>query len=305
MKLVSLAICSLVILALNVTGQRVLHVPGDYGTIQAAIDAAQNQDTVLVDRGFYPEFIDFKGKNITVKSLHGPAATAIDAQGKFSVVSFRGGEGPEAILEGFTITGGRAPYGGGIFCNHASPTLRFNHIVRNKAVSFSTSGAHGGGIYCWGGRPTIQGNLIQFNTAEPSTSTLEASAWGGGLALWACSATVVSNVISGNEARAGGANGLASGGGLFVTGTSSASVKVTNNTIVNYGTGSAVLYGESGEDGVMLSAFDADHNCLLRSKLQQDSRDADRYVCRQPGGMERLPQEESKHDPLGRRNDLR
>ncbi len=48
--------------------QDTLHVPADYTTIQAAIDAALNGDIVLVAEDTYYENINFKGKAITVAS---------------------------------------------------------------------------------------------------------------------------------------------------------------------------------------------------------------------------------------------
>ena len=45
-----------------------LNVPGTYATIQAAIVAAADGDTVLVAPGTYDERIDFLHKNITVQS---------------------------------------------------------------------------------------------------------------------------------------------------------------------------------------------------------------------------------------------
>ncbi len=45
--------------------QTVIHVPADHPTIQAAIIAAVNGDTVLVAPGTYKENINLNGKAIT------------------------------------------------------------------------------------------------------------------------------------------------------------------------------------------------------------------------------------------------
>lgn len=60
-------------------------VPSDYPTIQAALDASTDGDTVLVAPGIYTgegnRDIDFKGKAITVKSEKDPQTCIIDCQG--------------------------------------------------------------------------------------------------------------------------------------------------------------------------------------------------------------------------------
>ena len=56
----------------------ILKVPIQFPTIQDAINAAVNGDTVLVDDGTYVENIDFIGKAITVTSVNGAEATVID-----------------------------------------------------------------------------------------------------------------------------------------------------------------------------------------------------------------------------------
>ena len=47
----------------NVIKAETINVPDSYSTIQAAINASSDFDTVLVSAGFYQENIDFNGKN--------------------------------------------------------------------------------------------------------------------------------------------------------------------------------------------------------------------------------------------------
>src|SRR6185503_16169834 len=82
------------------SGAATIHVPADQPTIQQAINAAVNGDTVLVSPGTYYEAIDFGGRIITVTSEQGPQGTIIDAGGAGSVVTFKSGETPNAILSG-------------------------------------------------------------------------------------------------------------------------------------------------------------------------------------------------------------
>ena len=114
----------------------VINVPGDFPTIQAGIDAANDDDTVEVSPGTHFENIDFKGKLITVTSTNGPEATAIDGRQQRPVVVFHCGEGNGAVLSGFTIINGQATglpltNGGGIDIVNSSPTISGNVIMHN------------------------------------------------------------------------------------------------------------------------------------------------------------------------------
>ena len=159
-----------------------LPVPGQYATIQAAIDVASDGDTVVVAPGRYVENIDFKGKAITVRSSE-PSdwevveSTIIDGGEGVryvygSCVLFDKGEDGTSILDGITLTrgtGGWADYddrslgkspvhaGGGILCVDSSPTIR-RCIIRDNGVE--DSAPHGGGIALLGDCQAMISNCI-------------------------------------------------------------------------------------------------------------------------------------------------
>jgi parallel beta-helix repeat protein len=214
-------------------------VPEDYPTIQAAIDATRAEG-ISVEAGIYNENIDFKGKAIMVRArsrrVDGVMTSVIiRGVGDGPVVTFNSGEGPESQLIGFTITGGNATTGGGVYCNGTAPTLARNIITGNSAINGAgiacvnasptlinniirdnTASDSGGGIYCDASScPTLTGNLIHSNTAAES---------GGGLyCSTGSSPAVTNNTIAGNSA--------ASGGGLYCEGNSSPTV---TNTILAF-----------------------------------------------------------------------
>jgi parallel beta-helix repeat protein len=170
----------------------IIHIPAEAPTIQAGIGAAHDGDTVLVADGTYTgdgnRDIDFLGKAITLRSENGPEYCVIDGYpGYERIFVFDGGEGHESVLEGFTITGGRGEigeeeWGGGIYCEGSSPTIRGNIITGNTSW-------YGAGICCWtGSQPIIEGNRISGNQMQYS---LETGSFGGGIFIYQCDMVVI------------------------------------------------------------------------------------------------------------------
>jgi hypothetical protein len=209
--------------ATPVSAASVLNVPGSYPTIQAAISASVNGDTVLVAPGTYFENIDFKGKLITVQSAQGPSVTTIDGSNLAPVVNFSTNETAAAVIQGFTLQHGNATgaygyEGAGVHISSASPTVAGNVITAN------TSCADGVGISVAFASPTIRDNTITSNTKQPGCSGQS----GGGIYVrGAASAQIIHNSITNNTTDFGG------GIGLFAAGTPT----LLNNTISNNNAG--------------------------------------------------------------------
>ncbi len=165
----------------------VRRVPLQYSTIQAAIDASSNGDTVLVSDGTYYENIFFRGKKIVVASTFLTTSdtshisqTVIDGGGAIigdsaSVVYFISGEDTNSVLCGFTVRGGKGTSatgymgGGGVYCTSGA------RLVRNIITQNSLSGGQlwGGGVDAENGQTLImEQNIVSGNTLSGT--------WGGG-----------------------------------------------------------------------------------------------------------------------------
>jgi len=128
------------------------------GSIQAAIAAAGDGDVVHVAPGTYVEDLDFLGKAIIVRGA-GADTTVVQGTGTGPVVTFASGEGPASVLDGVTVTGGRAFRGGGVYVAGASPTILRSTIADNRAD------VQGSGLHLEDSFAELRNNLIVKNRA--------------------------------------------------------------------------------------------------------------------------------------------
>ena len=213
-----------------------LHVPGSYSTIQGAIDGAvSGQDQIEVAPGSYNEAINFKGKAVRLYSSGGRGVTTIDATGLvgvYHVVQCVSGEGPDTVLEGFTISGGRNSvsclkvedrYGAGMRNISSSPT------VTNCVFTGNSAFVGGGMANLYYSSPTVTNCTFVGNSAVVS---------GGMNNFFGSSPTVTDCTFTGNWAELGG--------GMFNFGNAGATV--TNCTFSGNWT-------ENGDGGGIVAHF--------------------------------------------------
>jgi hypothetical protein len=178
-------------------------------------------------------------------------------------LTFENGESAEAVLTGFTITGGfgtadtsipeEAGYlfwGAGIYCLNASPTITRNVIVNNNGPLMIEADqplalGYGGAIATVTSNPTITHNVIKNNSAYA----------GAGIIVYLGDAQIRNNLIYDNSACVGGGVVLLYGGHLI------------NNTIVGNDS-SKTIDGQTGFAGNVYAASEPEFGpCLVVNNI--------------------------------------
>lgn len=165
-------------LLVSISATSVTHIvkqdgSGDFSRIQAAIEAANNGDTILVYPGVYVENVYFNGKALTVNSLEAlegdrsyVQSTIIDGNRTNPCVSFIDGN-LEATLRGFTLRNGMGSFmyddqeleawGGGVFMAQSGRVNLTNCDITNNVA------AQGAGVWSCGGPLYLSGVNIFEN----------------------------------------------------------------------------------------------------------------------------------------------
>ncbi len=227
-----------------------INVPGDFNTIQDAIDDSFDGCIIQVATGVYRgtgnRDIDFLGKAITIRSTNPNSwnvvkATIIDCNGSRNDPHcgfyFHTSENHSSVVDGFTITNGYGRYiamdsiyAGGAICSEGSgsPTIR-RCILKDNMNDKTNNDTRGGAIAChYGGDILVEDCNIYDNEAY----------YGGGISIGDDSSATLRNcMIWGNSADRGGgidlfwgyrfdinnctivSNSASTGGGISNTGT--------------------------------------------------------------------------------------
>jgi predicted outer membrane repeat protein len=160
-----------------------VHVPGDYATIQAAVNAAADGDQILIAPGTYTERIAWTGKGLSLIGTNGAGSTIIDARGA-------PGTGPAIDV---VLSSGQAFLAQGL-------TVRGDESRFSEGITFFG----GAGMLLSGGDLTIRECVIEDCSINnwPSFGLR----WGGGVLVYGISTTrVIDSAFRNNEGESGGA----------------------------------------------------------------------------------------------------
>jgi predicted outer membrane repeat protein len=188
---------------------QVVSVPGDYQTIQAAIDTTPKGEfrIVSVAAGTYNGPFALGGHDVLIRGA-GAASTVLQLDGQTlgSVVRFDGGESSSSGLDGVTVRG----------------AISGSPLPSNPAVLV------GGGVIGLNSAAGIRNCVIESNV----------SSFGGGAYLLYCTSVIQNTVFRNNVAQADGGGAQFFGGAITMNGCT-----VTDNLAVLRGGGLHIALG--------------------------------------------------------------
>ncbi|MFC2046622.1 right-handed parallel beta-helix repeat-containing protein, partial [Chloroflexota bacterium] len=251
-----------------------IKVPDHYATIQAAIDAAADGDTILVAAGYYTENLRITqpitlsgGWNISF-TLQSPGASTIDGSGLGRVISITCATSDTVVtVDGFTVQNGNATGLGGAPASASAVKelpLRWagsdspeslDLAARMARLRTSLADVVDKGLYP-GGAAAYQAMLdrveeqiddLENSEAQPhstKSASQQAADCGGGIYGWNTSLHLLNSTIRYNIASL---DGDGRGGGVCVGQAPPSGVLIAGSTF-RENTGSAIM-GATGEGG--------------------------------------------------------
>ena len=256
-------------------------VPGEFASIQAAIDAVGpgTPRIVLVARGTYAGPVTLRGKDVLVRGAD-VLNTFIIGTGAVekSIVTFEPGQPATSGIEGLTLRSGNRgtrfeddkTFGGAVFAHNAAG------VIRNCVVEFSLAD-FGGGVALVDSDIVIEDTRLREN---------DATADGGAIYLRGGSLRLASSFVTENAAPV-------AGGILVAASDPSASLVIAGSTVCGNGALSWNIFGDyttEGESTVCDLAGDIDGDGCV------DSRDITALLSAWGTGGGSTPRADSNRD---------
>jgi subtilisin-like proprotein convertase family protein len=189
-------------------------VPGDYGTIQAAVDDP-TCETINLDKGVFAENVSIS-RTVTIAG-QGAGNTMVDGDALGTVFTIQASG--VVTLTGLTITNGLGVDGGGVYNNGGDAAIIQSTLSGNSAGD--------GGAIANFGRMTIDDSAISDNEASF-----------GGAIFNRGTMTITHSTVRDNSAGSGIGGGIANGGAMILNDNT-----LSNNTS---GSGGGIYNDRSG-----------------------------------------------------------
>ena len=252
-----------------VLNAQIIHVPGDYSTIQEGVDAAETNDTILIANGTYLENPQIN-KALTITSdfiFSGDQAdienTIIDGNQLGSVFTAEGIQNDTLRFVGLTVSNGNGTlcdpqgfgyevlHGGGFYIKDVNLLVLDNMIIRENQILTEHNSA--GGMFCQNSSLWIRNSKVKDNLVRGESFFGE----GAGLYIYESEARITDCEIDGNS----GLVNYGEGGGIYAK---NSALEIFNSSITN---------NESVDGGAMHFA-DSDveiHGCTIDNNLARST----------------------------------
>jgi hypothetical protein len=213
-----------------------------YASVRDALSACAPNDELWVSAGTYTGNLTIPPGVRLYGGFRGDETARYARSWKSNVSILDGGRNgsvvvvpagaADVIIDGFTITNGKAAAGGGVNSAGDRTSLSHNLITGNAAEGEVL--AEGGGVYLSGAYASVQDSTVSGNTVT-TTSALGSQAHGGGVAS-VLPASIRSNAIHDNAVSATGGQAVSRGGGLFLpSGGDVVGNRIEANTLYGWG----------------------------------------------------------------------